>query len=119
MVFWKLRIDQLEPKERFVNSAMDEVYTTQSVYFLVAEFSTIISKIFAVSLNSMYPGMFSAKWRRGYGRVIIECAAAAAAARKYREAPLPRPWRTRVPGGVIITGASKADARDVQRKLAG
>ena len=57
MAFWKLRIDQLEPKERFVNSAMDEVYTAQSVKFLVVEFSTIISKNF----KSMHPGMLSAK----------------------------------------------------------
>ena len=32
--------------------------------------------------------------------------------------PPPPPWKTGVPGGVILTGASKADARDVQRGLA-
>ena len=50
MAFWKLQIDQLEPKERFVNLTMNEVYTAQSVKFLVAEFQ----------------GMLSAKWRIGF-----------------------------------------------------
>ena len=33
MTYLKLRVDQLEPKDRLVNLAMDEVYTAQTVEF--------------------------------------------------------------------------------------
>ena len=62
MTYLKLRVDQLEPKERLANLAMDDVYTAQTVDFLVAEFSNIISKNSAVSMKSLHPG----KCRRGF-----------------------------------------------------